>query len=85
LLIANVHHGLVRLWDRLSDEYFHHTGFVAFWAARYTGYDDEFYDANVGHDLTETSILEWFTWKNGTPLSEAKRQSVLRHFVRTAG
>jgi hypothetical protein len=59
--------------------------FVAFWAARYTGYDDEFYDANVGQDLTETSILEWFTWKNGTPLSEAKRQSVLRNFVARRG
>ena len=59
--------------------------FVEFWAARYTGYDDEFYDANVGQDLTESRILEWFIWKNGTPLSEAKRQSVLRNFVARRG
>lgn len=59
--------------------------FIDFWAARYTGYDDDFYEANVGQELTETRILEWFTWKNGTPLSKLKRKSVLRNFVARRG
>ncbi|MGA2301494.1 MAG: hypothetical protein ABSG77_12490 [Candidatus Acidiferrum sp.] len=59
--------------------------FIDFWAARYTGYDEKFYEANVGQELTETRILEWFTWKNGTPLSEPKRKSVLRNFVARRG
>ena len=55
--------------------------FVDFWAARYSYPDQELYDANVGQELTETRILDLFTWKNGTPLSNAKRESVLRNFV----
>lgn len=61
------------------------SAFIDFWAARYTGYDDDFYTANVGQELTESRILEWFTWKNGTPLSKAKRESVLRNFVARRG
>ena len=56
-------------------------GFVEFWSARYTGYDDEFYESNLGRELTEERILAWFEWKNGTPLSGPKRKSVLRNFV----
>ena len=59
--------------------------FIDFWAARYSGYDDDFYDANVGQELTEARTLDWFTWKNGTPLSELKRKSVLRNFVARRG
>ena len=55
--------------------------FIEFWAARYTGYDDDFYEANVGQELTEARILEWFEWKNGTPLSGPKKNSVMRNFV----
>ena len=55
--------------------------FIEFWAARYTGYDDDFYHANVGHELTEARILELFEWKNGTRLSGPKRDSVTRNFV----
>jgi hypothetical protein len=55
--------------------------FIDFWAARYTGYDDDFYEANVGQELTEGRILEWFEWKNGTPLSGLKKNSVMRNFV----
>jgi hypothetical protein len=55
--------------------------FIEFWSARYTGDDDEFYEANVGQELTEDRILEWFVWKNGGPLSERKRTSVLKNFV----
>jgi hypothetical protein len=59
--------------------------FIDFWAAQYAGYDDDFYEANVGQELTEARILNWFTWKNGTPLSELKRQSVMRNFVARRG
>jgi hypothetical protein len=59
--------------------------FVAFWSARYTGYDDAFYEANVGQELTEERILEWFAWKNRTPLSELKRKSVLKNFAARRG
>jgi hypothetical protein len=55
--------------------------FIEFWADRYTGYDDAFYEANVGQELTEARILDWFEWKNGTPLSALKKASVLRNFV----
>jgi hypothetical protein len=55
--------------------------FVNFWAARYSYSNQAFYDANAGQELTETRILDLFTWKNGTPLSDAKRESVLRNFV----
>lgn len=55
--------------------------FVEFWSKRYTGYDDDFYEANVGQELTETRILEWFEWKNGTPLSDLKKKSVLKNYV----
>ena len=55
--------------------------FIEFWSARYTGDDDDFYEANVGQELTEARILNWFEWKNGTPLSGPKRSSVLRNFV----
>ena len=59
--------------------------FIDFWAARYAGYDDTFYMANVGQELTEARILDWFTWKNGTTLSDLKRSSVLRNFVARRG
>lgn len=55
--------------------------FIKFWSTRYTGYDDRFYEANIGQELTEARILEWFQWKNGTPLSGQKKNSVLRNFV----
>ena len=55
--------------------------FVAFWSDRYPGGDDDFYDRNVGQELTEERILGWFEWKNGTPLSARKRNSVLTNFV----
>ena len=32
---------------------------------------------SIGKELTEARIFEWFTWKNGTPLSGAKPKSVI--------
>jgi len=59
--------------------------FVDFWSERYTGYDDEFYEANVGQELTEERILQWFEWKNGTALSALKKSSVLKNYVARRG
>jgi hypothetical protein len=59
--------------------------FVEFWSGRYSGYDDDFYEANLGQELTETRILDWFEWKNGRPLSAQKRNSVLKNFVARTG
>src|SRR5262249_20893931 len=50
-----------------------------------TGYDDDFYEANVGQELSEERVLQWFEWKNGTPLSAPKRNSVLTNFVARVG
>jgi hypothetical protein len=55
--------------------------FVEFWKDRYTGDDDDFYEANVGQELTEERILRWFEWKNGAPLSALKKNSVLKNYV----
>ena len=52
--------------------------FVAFWERCYTGYDEEFYRANIGQPLTEDRIAEWFRWKNGTPLSAKKKKAIIR-------
>lgn len=53
--------------------------FVVFWDRLYSGYDEQFYKANVGKELTVTRIAEWFQWKNGTPLSPLKAKSILRY------
>jgi hypothetical protein len=55
--------------------------FIDFWADRYAGYDEKFYDANVGQELTEERVLGLFVWKNGKPLSKRKRESVIRNFI----
>jgi hypothetical protein len=55
--------------------------FVEFWSARYAGYDDEFYDTNIGQELTEERILQWFEWKNGIRLSDRKKASVKENFI----
>lgn len=59
--------------------------FVDFWSARYQYGSEPIYDANIGRPLTESRIFDLFMWKNGTPLSAAKRKSVKLNFVdRTA-
>lgn len=59
--------------------------FVEFWAAQYTGYDEVVYEENVGRELTEARLLTLFAWKNGRPLSKAKRESVLMNFAARSG
>ena len=50
--------------------------FVAFWECLYSGFDEEFYEQNIGQPLTEERIIKWFQWKNGMPLSPLKAESI---------
>ena len=59
--------------------------FVEFWLQRYEYANEHLYDSNIGHELTEQRIFELFVWKNGTPLSERKRNSVAQNFVARRG
>ena len=45
----------------------------------------EFCEVNVSKELTDSRINDWFRWKNGTPLSEAKQESVNRNFLLRRG
>lgn len=37
-------------------------GFITFWDRLYSGYDEEFYQQNIGKPLTPERIREWFAW-----------------------
>ena len=47
--------------------------FVRFWEQLYSGYDEDFYQENVGQPLNEGRIAEWFAWKNGTTCCSKNR------------
>jgi hypothetical protein len=51
--------------------------FVGFWSQLYDdeGYDEMFYQDNIGRPPA-AKAYEWFKWKNGTPLSVRKQQTV---------
>jgi hypothetical protein len=51
--------------------------FVRFWDGLYDdeGYDESFYRDNIGR-APAAKAYEWFKWKNGTPLSARKQQTV---------
>ena len=53
--------------------------FVDFWDRHYAGYDEEFYQDNIGQPLTDERIRKWFEWKNGKALSPGKAKSILRY------
>jgi hypothetical protein len=53
--------------------------FVLFWERLYSGYDEAFYQDNIHQPLTEDRIHKWFIWKNGTPLSIRKIESIRRY------
>jgi hypothetical protein len=55
------------------------TEFVRFWERLYTGYNENFYRENIGQPLTPERIALWFEWKNGTPLSANKSQTIRRY------
>jgi len=68
-------------WPLLSLSQSTNKDFVQFWDQFYSGYSEELYQANIGQELTENRITEWFIWKNGTPLSADKTQTIRLHFT----
>src|SRR5271155_4712188 len=59
-----------------------HEMFVEFWSLRYKYAEENLYCDNIGQKCTEQGILDLYRWKNGTPLSRRKSDSVQRNFVR---
>jgi hypothetical protein len=57
------------------------TEFVEFWSREYRDDAEELYSDNIGHELTESRIMELFRWKNGGRLSSLKEASVPNNFV----
>ena len=56
--------------------------FVQFWERLYFPYDENFYQKHIVQPpKSEQQIIDWFEWKNGMPLSEKKKKTILRHFV----
>jgi hypothetical protein len=53
--------------------------FVSFWEKLYFGYDEKFYQKNIGQPLTKKRIAKWFKWKNGRRLSAKKANTILRY------
>lgn len=53
--------------------------FLDFWNCQYSGYDEDFYEQNIGQPLTAERIRMWFEWKNGGPLAAGKARSILRY------
>ena len=41
--------------------------FIEFWSSRYTGYDDDFYEANVGQELTEAAYCNGLSGRTARP------------------
>lgn len=56
--------------------------FVQFWSQRYQYAQEHIYHENIGQPLTVERVLALFEWKNGTPLSALKLQSVKQNFAR---
>ncbi|MEL6739670.1 MAG: hypothetical protein AAFP26_03335, partial [Planctomycetota bacterium] len=54
--------------------------FVGAWSRLYRYPDDHLYTDNVGRELNTARLLELFRWKNGGPLSDRKRASVLKRY-----
>jgi hypothetical protein len=53
--------------------------FIESWQWLYSGYDEAFYTENIGKELDEKRINAWFKWKNGTPISARKLESIRRY------
>ena len=66
----------------LTDE--NRAEWLEFWSGRYIYPQPHLYDTNIRAALTPTSIVELFTWKNGTPLSQRKAVSVSDNYVSVA-
>jgi len=59
--------------------------FLQFWSDVYGYAKENLYEENIDKKLTEQSIFALFEWKNGTPLSNRKKESVRRNFVDRRG
>lgn len=55
--------------------------FVEFWEPLYRYPAENVYTDNVGLPLTANRTRALYEWKNGGKLSDAKRESVERHFI----
>ena len=53
--------------------------FVDFWERHYSGYDEEFYQENIGKPLTDERIRKWYEWKHGRSLPTHLAKSILRY------
>lgn len=56
--------------------------FVEQWSQRYFDPREELYTSNIGLGFTPARVTSLFVWKNGGPLSSAKRTSVSEHYIR---
>ncbi len=56
--------------------------FVLFWSQRYQYMQEHVYYENIGQSPTSERVIALFEWKNGTPLSALKLQSVKHNFAR---
>src|SRR5216683_6073586 len=54
--------------------------FVSFWAARYDYPHYDVYRSNIGV-MGGDALMKLFAWKNGRPLSEAKKRSVQQNYL----
>ena len=58
---------------------------MPFWDQQYRYPQESLYSDNIGKRLTPRRVRDLFRWKNGSPLSKAKRRSVEENFVRRIG
>ena len=59
------------------------TAFFAHWASKYDYPSEDKYTQNIGKPLTQASLEQLFEWKNGTPISKAKLNSITKNYPLT--
>jgi hypothetical protein len=55
--------------------------FFEFWSRQYNYPNEHLYKNNIKAFRTETCVLQLFEWKNGRPLSHAKKGSVYKNYI----
>ena len=55
--------------------------FIDFWSKQYSYTNESLYDSNIGKELTEDRVMKLFEWKNGTPWSAKKLESVKQNYL----
>lgn len=55
--------------------------FIEFWRRQYNDPNEHLYEDNIRQTLTEQTVLNLYRWKNGTPLSQRKTESLRRNFI----